>query len=86
MGWLSSLREFFGGAADPESAPVPEEFRLSSEEIARIRLIVQHARPLFSRAAEPMTEGERQYLEIQRESEERFTRYLAEKFPTPHGR
>jgi hypothetical protein len=80
------LREVFGRAADPESAPVPEEFRLSPEEIARIHLIVQHARPLFSRAAEPMTEGERQYLEIQRATEDRFIRHLAENVLPPPGR
>jgi hypothetical protein len=79
------LREVFGGATTPESDAIPHELRLSPQEIARIRLTVEHARPLFSRAAEPTTEGERQYLEIQRESEERFIRHIADSFPKPSG-
>lgn len=85
MGWLSSVREVFGGAAAPESEAIPEELRLSPQEIARIHLTVQHARPLFSRAADPLTEGERQYLEIQRVSEERFIRHIADSLPKPSG-
>lgn len=73
MGWFSSLRQAFGGAVDPESAPEPV---FPPIDHARIRLIVGHAQPLFHRGGPPVTENERKYREIQREGEERLVQHI----------